>query len=121
MGFLAGKSGGVTVGAAVWKLSEWGMDVQTEAIDVTNFESGGFKENIAGLTSAALTFKGKFDSTAMAMTTGTSYSFVLEASGSVSYTVTARVTSIRLTTNVVGAVEVEGAAESTGSFTPSIA
>lgn len=121
MAFLAGKGGGVTVGVAVWKLSSWTLDMQTDALDVTNFESSGYKENIAGLTSGRISARGPFDSTAMALTAGTSYTFTLEVSSTVSYTVTARVTNISTTTDVTRPVEVSITAESTGSFTASIA
>jgi hypothetical protein len=120
MAFLAGKSGGITIGGATWKLSEWAVDMQSEAVDVTNFESAGYVENIAGLTKATITAKGKFDSTLMGATAGTSYAFSLEASGSLAYAVTARITSIKLVTEVSKAVEVEVTAESNGSFTASI-
>ncbi len=120
MAFLAGKSGGVSVAAAVWKLSEWTADMQTELVEVTNFESAGYHENIAGITKAEITAKGPFDSTAMALTAGTSYAFTLEASGAVTYAITARVSNIRLITNVAKAVEVEITATSTGSFTAAI-
>lgn len=121
MGFLAGKGGSVTVGTATWKLREWSLDMKTDASDVTNFSSSGYRENIAGLTGASLSASGPFDSTAMALTAGTSYSFTLAVSNTVNFSVSARVTNIRVTTNVDRAVEVSISAESTGSFTPAIA
>lgn len=70
---------------------------------------------------AKITATGPFDSTAMALTSGTSYSITLGASATVTYAVTARVTNIKLITDVTKAVMVEVTAVSTGSFTPSIA
>jgi predicted secreted protein len=121
MAQLAGKSGNFTVGASAWELSEWTMDMATEAVDITNFNSGGYREVIAGLTDAKITARGPFNSTAMALTSGTSYSLVLAVSGSVSYSVTALVTNIKLVTEVSKAVMVEVSAVSNGSFTASIA
>ncbi len=121
MGFLAGMSGSVTVGTATWKLREWSLDMRTDASDVTNFSSSGYRENIAGLTGGSISASGPFDSTAMALTSGTSYSFVLGASATINFTVTARVTSIRVSTTVERAVEVNISAETTGSFTAAIA
>lgn len=121
MATLAGKSGSINLGAAAYAFREWTVDMQTDAIDVTSFSSSGYKENIAGLTSAKISARGPFNSTAMAVTAGSSYAFVLFASGSVSYSINARITSIRVVTEVSKAVEVDISAESTGSFTAAIA
>lgn len=117
MGFLAGKSGGLLVGAAEWKVNEWTIDMGGELSDVTNFASGGYKENIDALTGANITFSGPFDSTAMTIAKGTSYSLTLKLSASVSISVTARVKNINVRTKVDDAVRVQITAESTGSFT----
>lgn len=121
MAQLAGKSGYVALGNTNYAFSMWTADFNTDAVDVTNFSSSGYHENIAGLTGAKITARGPFNSTAMAVTSGTSYAFTLGASGSVTYAVTARVTAIKLTTDVTKAVEVEISAESTGTFTAAIA
>lgn len=121
MAFLSGKGGSVTVGTASWKLREWSLDMRTDASDVTNFSSSGYRENIAGLTGGSLSCSGPFDSTAMALTSGTSYSFTLGASNTVNFAVTARVTNIRISTTIERAVEVSITAETNGSFTAAIA
>lgn len=121
MAFLPGKDGGLTVAAAVWKINEWTLDMGGELSDVTNFVSAGFKENCDALTGANITFSGAFDSTAMAIAKGTSYALVLKMSATVSIAVTARVKNINIRTKVDDAVRVQVTAESTGSFTPSIA
>ena len=120
MGFLAGKSGIITIGAATWKLSDWTIDMQTDALDVTNFSSGGAKENIAGLLSGKISASGAYDSASMALTSGTSYAFVLSMVSGTAITVTARVTNIQIKTDVKDAVRVSITAESTATFTAAI-
>lgn len=120
MGFLAGKTGGVTVGAAVWKLDQWTLDMGGELSDVSNFTSGGYEENIDGFTGATIEASGPYDNTAMAMTKGTSYSFTLTLGTGVTIVVTARVKNIRVMTKVKDATRVSFTARSTGSFTPAI-
>ena len=71
MAFLSGKSGSVTVANASWKLREWSLDMRTDASDVTNFSSSGYRENIAGLTGGSLSMSGPYDSASMALTSGT--------------------------------------------------
>ena len=120
MAFHAGKTGRVTVGVANWKLNRWEADIRTDIVDTTNFESGGFKENIAGLQYASITASGPYDAGSMAMTSGTSYSFTLQIGTGITFTITARVASIRVGTEVADKGTVTVTAESTGTFTPSI-
>jgi hypothetical protein len=121
MAFYAGKTGSVTVGAAVWKLSEWTLDFETDIVDVSNFASSGYRENVAGLTKATITGKGPFDSGSMALTSGTQYSITLGLnSGGVTFVIPARVGKISLATNVEGKPEVSFTAESTGTITAAI-
>lgn len=120
MAFYSGKDGSFKVGAAAWRLREWTLDMDTAAVDTTNFESGGFKENIAGLTGGTITARGPYDSAAMALTSGTSYTVTLTVGGLIDFAVPARVTKISLTTNVEGKAEVSITAETNGSFTASI-
>jgi hypothetical protein len=120
MAFLSGKSGSVTVANASWKLREWSLDMRTDASDVTNFSSSGYRENIAGLTGGSLSMSGPYDSASMALTSGTSYSITLAASNTINFAVTARITNIRVSTSVERAVEVSVSAETTGSFTAAI-
>ena len=121
MAFLAGKAGSIQLAGTDYAFASWTADFKVEASDVTNFTSSGFKENIAGLGSATISARGAFNSAAMAVTAGNSYVFTLKASSTVSYSVTARVTSIKITTDVTKPVDVDISAESNGVFTPSIA
>ena len=121
MAFLAGKSADVVIGSTSYKFEEWRATFKTDIIEVTNFGSSGYAENIAGVTSATVSLKGKLDSTAMAFTAGTSYTLILKASSGVTYTVAARLETIEQTVNVKGAVEVVLNFTSTGSYTAAIA
>lgn len=120
MAFYAGKDGSVTVGAATWKLSEWTLDIETDILDTTNFESGGKRENIEGLTKATITGKGPYDAGAMALTSGASVEWVLTVGGLITFTVTARTGKMKVSTNVEGKAELEVNAESNGTFTAAI-
>lgn len=47
---LTGKSGSVYVGAnKVAEISNWSLDIGADEIDITNFDSDGWKEFLAGL------------------------------------------------------------------------
>jgi len=121
MATLAGKSGSISIGGNAFALSDWSIDMATEIVDTTVFTSGGAKENIAGLLSGKISASGPFNSTAMAIVSGTSYAFVLTMASGVAITVTARVSNINVKTDVKDAVRVNITAESNGSFTASLA
>jgi len=120
MAQLAGKGGSIAFGASNLALREWTLDMRVDPIDVTNFDSAGFKENIAGLTSAAISARGPYNQGSMAVTAGSSYAFNLRVNSTTGFAVTARVTSVRLVTGADNAVQVDISAESTGSFTAAI-
>lgn len=121
MAQLAGKSGSIGFGASNFALREWTVDMRIDPIDTTNFDSAGYKENIAGLIGATISARGPYNQGAMAVTGGSSYAFNLRVNSTTGFAVTARVTSIRLVTGVDNAVQVDISAESTGSFTAAIA
>ncbi len=120
MAFLAGKAAGVVVGATSYRFSNWRLSVKMDALDVTNYGSAGFRENIAGLGSATINVSGKLDAGNMAFTAGTVYTLVLQASGSVSFTVAARLESIDVSAPVENVVDATLNFVSTGTFTPAI-
>src|SRR6185312_16571778 len=100
MGQLAGKSGYAALGNSNFAFSSWTADVQVDVLDITNFTSGGFKENIAGLAGAKITARGPYNSGAMAITAGSTYAMVLGMSASVTFNTTARIETISVTTDV---------------------
>lgn len=117
MAFYAGKSASLTIGATAQPMTDWTLDTKEEAVDTTNFTSGGYQESVGGINSADITCTGPYDGTS-GVTMGTAASFVLATGGGgPSFTVTARVTSVNVSTNVRGVATVSITAQSTGSFT----
>jgi len=116
MAFYAGKLATCTIGASAQPMTDWTLDVKEEAIDVTNFTSGGYQESVGGINAADITCTGPYDGTS-GVTMGTPASFVLTTGGGgPSFTVTARVTSVNTSTNVRGVATVSITAQSTGTF-----
>jgi len=91
----------------------------TDRIDTTNFQSGGFQDNIAGITRGNVVLRGHLDSGLMAMTSGSTYLVTLGMSGGYSFQVTVRV-DIEVGSEVTDAGTVEVTGDTTGSYTPSI-
>lgn len=61
---LAGKSGSVYIGAnKVAEISQWSIDCEADNIEITNFDSNGWKEFIAGLKEWSGSFEGNFKPT----------------------------------------------------------
>jgi predicted secreted protein len=60
---LAGKSGAVKLGAnKVAEISNWSLDLGADDIDITSFDSNGWKEYLAGLKEWSGSIEGNFDS-----------------------------------------------------------
>jgi predicted secreted protein len=60
---LAGKSGAVKLGAnKVAELSNWSLDLGADDIEITSFDSNGWKEYLAGLKEWSGSIEGNFDS-----------------------------------------------------------
>jgi len=56
---LSGKSGSVYIGAnKVAEISKWSLDCKADNLDVTNFDSQGWKEFLAGLKEWSGSFEG---------------------------------------------------------------
>lgn len=121
MAFLAGKSADVVIGVTSYKFKQWVASMKGDVLDVTNFGSGGYRENIAGLVGATVTLSGALDSTAMPFAVGTTYALILKSSSGVSVTITGRLETIEHTAAVDGSVDVSLTFQSTGSFTAAIA
>lgn len=56
--FVAGKYSAITVGSTALTHSEWSASYKGEDLDVTNFESNGYKESIIGILSLDWDLKG---------------------------------------------------------------
>lgn len=46
---ITGKSASINIGSAVVRAVSWSMDRNTEAVEVTSFDSSGNREYVAGL------------------------------------------------------------------------
>lgn len=122
MSFFTGKSGSISIGGNTQPLTDWSADFKVEPIDVTNFSSSGAQANEAGIASADITASGPYDGT-IGLQPGVSGAFVLTASsdvGAPTYTVTARVTSVKVDVNVKGVAMVNISATSNGTFSVTV-
>lgn len=58
---IAGYDGGVYVGESlVAKITSWSLDMSADDIDITSFDSGGWRERIQGLREWSGSFEGSF-------------------------------------------------------------
>lgn len=122
MAFFTGKTGSVSIGGSTQPLTDWSADFKVENVDVTNFASGGYQANEAGIASAEISANGPYDGS-IGLQPGASGTFILTASsdvGAPSFTVAARVTSVKVDVNVKGVAMVNISATSNGSFTVTV-
>lgn len=128
---ITGYSGSCTVGGSlVTAAKAWSLDVTQETADTTNFSSNGWKESTATLKSwsgsITVIFDGGDDAGQAALiagvTSGAAVALVLstDASGlgtSEKFSGNAIVTSMPITNDVNGIIEVSFAFEGTGALT----
>jgi len=61
---VTGTGGAVKLGAnKIAEISNWSLDLGADDIDITSFDSGGWKEYLAGLKEWSGSIEGNFDST----------------------------------------------------------
>jgi len=118
MPFYPGKSGSISVNGALQPLTDWSIDGKTDAIDVTNFTSGGAQESEAGISSVDITASGPYDGSSAAQP-GTISAFILSTGSGPSYTVLARITSVKVDLSVKDVAKISYTAQSTGPFSVS--
>jgi predicted secreted protein len=91
---LAGKSGAVKLGTnKIAEISNWSLDLGADDVEITSFDSEGWKEYLAGLREWSGSIEGNFDSTDTtgqkailnAWLNGTKLSFTFEVSSGVSF------------------------------------
>jgi hypothetical protein len=121
MAFLSGTTGSVKVGSTVYAFDKWRLSMKGGAPKVTNFAGSGYQQLVPGVKSATITLSGPYNQGAMAVAVNTSYAWILGMDTGVEITVTAQVTGIDVDDSVEDAPRVNVTAESTGSFTASIA
>lgn len=116
MPFYAGKLGSISIDGTAQPLTDWSIDLKSEAIESTNFTSGGYQENEAGIASADISANGPLGG--ITGEPGDAAVFVLSTGGGGgSFTVTARITSIKVDTSVKGIAQISYTATSTGAIT----
>ena len=119
MAFYSGKSGSVNIGGVSQPLTDWSADMKMDVIETTNFGSGGVTTNEAGIASVEISANGPYDGSAGA-SPGDSVVFILSTNGGVgapSFTVTARISTIKIDTSVKDVAKVSYSATSNGTFT----
>lgn len=131
MAAIVGYSGSCTVGASsVGTAKAWSVDITGETVDTTNFASNGWKESVSTLKSwsgsITVNFDGGADSGEAAiiagLTSGSSVALVLQTGATGSGTAekfsgSANVTSMPITNDVNGIIEVSFSFEGTGALT----
>ncbi len=118
--YYAGKTASIVWNSITLPLSHWSMTLKSEAVDVTNFGSGGCKENIDGLSEAEITASGPYSGKPIGVTAGDRQTLTVNvnATGPVGFTfTTAQCTHAKITANVKGAVQCEFTFVSSGSIT----
>ena len=131
MAAIVGYSGSCTVGASsVGTAKAWSVDITGETVDTTNFASNGWKESVSTLKSWSGTITVNFDGGAdsgeaaiiAGLTSGSSVALVLQTGATGSGTAekfsgSANVTSMPITNDVNGIIEVSFSFEGTGALT----
>lgn len=92
---LAGKGGAVKLGAnKIAEISNWSLDLGADDIEITSFDSNGWKEYLAGLKEWSGSIEGNLKTTDTngqkailnAWLNGTKLSFTFEVSSGVTFT-----------------------------------
>lgn len=63
MPFYSGKQGFLTVNGTSYPMEEWSLDIEIEEVEVTNFQSGGFKSLINGIAGGTFSATGPYNGT----------------------------------------------------------
>jgi len=119
MPFYSGKLGSISVGGTTQPLTDWSADMKMEVVETTNFGSGGVATNEAGIASIEISANGPYDGSAGG-SPGDSAIFILSTSSAVgapAFTVTARISSIKIDQSVKDVAKISYSATSNGSFT----
>jgi acyl-coenzyme A thioesterase PaaI-like protein len=111
MAYYAGKTGFLNIAGAAQPLEEWSLELETEEVEFTNFESFGMKSVLGGIRGGTVSGSGVMDSVAGAAvltsfsTTATSGTIIevecgFVKTGTVGITVKAVLTSLTIGNNV---------------------
>lgn len=102
--FLAGKAGYVKVGATSYSFGKWSFACKAGLVKVTNFNSGGQRQQVVGIIEGTLQMEGPYDQGNMPFVVGTGYTWIL------GYTTGIQITIYAIIESVEPAVDAEGAA-----------
>lgn len=118
MSFYPGKNSSWTYSSVARPFDRISMSFAAEVIDTTNFTSGGYQTNAAGVMSCQASAEGPYNGT-LGLSPGDSLAHVFNTGGGgPSFTVTFRVAEIRLDTATRNAVaRASLSLVSNGSFT----
>jgi hypothetical protein len=61
MPFYSGKQGFLQVSGVSYPMEEWSLDIEIEEVEVTNFQSGGFKSLINGIAGGTFSATGPYN------------------------------------------------------------
>lgn len=65
MPFYAGKGGSFSIGATAYPMDTWSISVDTDEVEVTNFQSSGQKSLIAGIQGGSVSASGPYNGSAI--------------------------------------------------------
>lgn len=77
MPFYAGKNASFTIGGVTYPMDTWSIAIETEEVEVTNFQSGGQKSLIAGIQSGTVSASGPYNGTAPSSGALASFTFAV--------------------------------------------
>jgi len=111
MAYYAGKNGFLNIAGAAQPLEEWSLELETEEVEFTNFESFGMKSILGGIRGGTVSGSGVMDSVAGAavltsFSTAATSGTIIEVecgfvkTGTVGITVKAVLTSLTIGNNV---------------------
>ena len=117
---ISGKTGSVLVGTVSYAFKKWTFNMKTNTPNVTNFNGGGYRQIVSGITQGQLQIEGPYDEGNMPLTAGNSYSFTLNWNSMVMLTCTAIISDMtpELDTDDAGRLKIT--AEVNGSFTAAV-
>jgi acyl-coenzyme A thioesterase PaaI-like protein len=111
MAYYAGKTGFLNIAGVAQPLEEWSLELETEEVEFTNFESFGMKSVLGGIRGGTVSGSGVMDSVAGAavltsFSTAATSGTIIEVecgfvkTGTVGITVKAVLTSLTIGNNV---------------------
>ncbi len=118
---LCGIQGSVKVGTISFSFNKYSIKIQTAAIVVNNFNSGGYQQVCVGVTKADVDISGPYDGGNMPFSSGTSYTFIFGFSTMLTLSIPTQLTGITLENDYDGSPRVSLTGTSTGAFTAAIA